>query len=221
VPVDDLNQYMSTGMVWGGAADRVLLVVSRETGRSLPPRQVLYESLVLGLRYMRIGRGPPVRELWAFHVNVGDTDLKWARFHGTLLGRQAPGTEVEILIRGIDGLTTAQDGLFRLIQRHRHLKFKFKFTIIQRRCTIGPRFQPFLEPWFAFSPPAVTAAMRTLVFPTFTAQDYLAALALPFLLPRQRGSFFVRDLLLLWHNILQGMSNSDAAWYNNNRNSFV
>jgi hypothetical protein len=206
--------------VWGGAADRVLVVVSRETtGSLLPPRQVLHESLVLGLRYMQLSRGPAVRELWAFHVSVGETDWKWARFHGTLLGRQAPGTKVEILIRGIDGLTTAQDGLLQLIQQYRHLSLKF--TITQRRCTIGLRLQLLLEPWFAFPPPAVDAAMRTLVFPTFTTQEYLAAVALPFPLPQERGNFFVRDLLLLWHNIRKGMSNCDAAWYNNNRNSFV
>jgi hypothetical protein len=211
---------MSAGIVWGDAADRVLVVVSRETtGSSLPPREVLHESLVLGLRYMQLSRGPAVKELWAFRVSVGDTGLEWAHFHGTLLGRQAPGTEVEILIRGIDGLTTAQNGLLRLIQQNRHLSLKF--TIIQRRCTIGLRLQLLLEPWFAFSPPAVDAAMRTLVFPTFTAQEYLAAVALPFPLLQQRGSFFVRDLLLLWHNIRKGISNGDAAWYNTNRNSFV
>jgi hypothetical protein len=135
------------------------------------------------------------------------------------LGRQAPGTKVEILIRGIDGLTTAQDGLLQLIQQYRHLSLKC--TIIQRRYTIGLRLQLLLEPWSAFSPPAVDAAMRTLVFPTFKAQEYLAAVALPFSLPQERGSFFVRDLLLLWHNITKGMSNGDTAWYNNDRNSFV
>jgi hypothetical protein len=106
---------------------------------------------------------------------------------------------LEILIRGIDGLTTAQDGLLQLIQQYRHLSLKF--TITQRRCTIGLRLQLLLEPWFAFPPPAVDAAMRTLVFPTFTTQEYLAAVALPFPLPQERGSFFVRDLLLLWHSI--------------------
>jgi hypothetical protein len=106
-----------------------------------------------------------------------------------------------------------------LIQQYRHLSLKF--TITQRRCTIGLRLQLLLEPWFAFPPPAVDAAMRTLVFPTFTTQEYLAAVALPFPLPQERGNFFVRDLLLLWHNIRKGMSNCDAAWYNNNRNSFV
>jgi hypothetical protein len=163
-----MNQYMSAGIVWGGAADSVLGVVSRETkGSSLPPRQVLHESLVLGLHYMRLRRGYPVRETWAFHVSVGDTDWTWAHFLGPLLGRQAPETEVEILIWGIGGLTTAQDGLYQLIQQHRHLRFNS--TIIQRHCTVGPRLQPFLAPWIAFSPPAVTAAMRTLVFLIFTA----------------------------------------------------
>jgi hypothetical protein len=103
---------------------------------------------------------------------------------------------LEILIRGIDGLTTAQDGLLQLTQQYRHLSLKF--TIIQRRCTIRLRLALLLEPWLAFSLPVVDAAMRTLVF---TAQEYLAAVALPFPLPQERGSFFVRDLLLLWHSI--------------------
>jgi hypothetical protein len=219
--------YMSTGLVWGGNAEGVLLVVSRETGSHLSARQVLYESLILGLRYLYIKQGPPVRELWAFHIKHhsslrhvparprGATAQKWAHFH-TLLARQAIGTTVEFLIRGIDGLTTAHTGLVELIKQYRHLFLKF--TIIQRRCTIGPRLRQFLMHWFAFSPPAVTAWMRTLVFPTFTAQRYMIALNRP---AQPLHLFFIHDLLLVWHYISHGKSSGDASWYNNNRNSFV
>ena len=64
--VDDHEKYTTADLVWGGSADGVLVVVSRETGSHLSPRQVLYESLILDLRYLSFRR--PVRELWAFHT---------------------------------------------------------------------------------------------------------------------------------------------------------
>jgi hypothetical protein len=228
---EERPQYSSTGVYWGGGhRDRALLVVSRETGKHLVRQQVLHQSLVLGARWRSLQPAPQrYRELGAFHAQnhsslrhvpanpKGATALKWAYIH-TFLGRQPIGTEVEILIRGIDGLTTAHHGLLQLLWRYRHLSFKF--TVLQRRCTIGVAMRPILSPWYPLCHPAVSAAMRTHVFPTFTEGQYRAALRLP-LPPQPRGALFVYDLLWLWHLISHGKSSNVHAWFNVNRNSFI
>jgi hypothetical protein len=142
--VEEKDAVMTCGLSWGYAGrSRVLLVVSRETGANLDPNQLLSESIVLGLRWVLLHHDPnSFREIGAFHVQhqsslrhvpaaaVGAIALKWAAFNN-FFRRQPNGTSVEVLVRGIDGLTTARDGLLGLINQYPNLNFMFIFT--QRR----------------------------------------------------------------------------------------
>jgi hypothetical protein len=146
VHVETKGELTAGGLAWylPGVATpqryRALLVVSRETGANLAPAQLLAESVVLGLRWALLHQNPnSFREIGAFHVQnqssmrhvpatpSGATAHKWALFND-FFGRQVIGTEVQILVRGIDGLTTARGGLLGLIAQYPNLNLTFIFT---------------------------------------------------------------------------------------------
>jgi hypothetical protein len=145
--------------------------------------------------------------------------LKWAPLHAAV--SLPAGSAVHFLVRGFDGLTVNHLGLVQFLERHAAVIFYF--TFIQRRMTLSQRIRQELGrgPWLLNNNPVVERAMRALVYPRITRQDYLAALPFAPGLAHQLGVNHTLDIMSLWHHFSQGKAGNDGQWFNQNRNSFV
>jgi hypothetical protein len=163
------------------------------------------------------------------------------------LGRQAPNTDIDMLVRGWDGVSTARSGLQNFLLRwSMQALLRFNFVFFQRRNRVEQHIVDYFESWYRIGGnfinnartlhpgdairlaqatqannmgAQVEAAMRARVHPPFTGQEYLQlCVAVPGT-PQERQRNACLQMLYVLEQI--NINKGNAASYNQGRNSFV
>jgi len=163
------------------------------------------------------------------------------------LGRQAANAEIDMLVRGYDGVSTRLCGLRSFLQRwSTQGSLRFTFIFFQRRLATAATIVNIFESWFPIggnfignahtSHPGdaaylaqatqarnmgaqVEVAMRARVHPPFAGQLYLQLCGAVPGTPQDRQRNSCLQLLYALEQI--DINKNNAASYNPNRNSFA
>ncbi|CAN9356368.1 unnamed protein product [Alternaria alternata] len=214
--------------------------------------------MVYAIRYMNALIHIAYNRVIIQHVSNRNSGLKFPSVSTPLafggffaaLNRVPAGTDVDLLVRGWDGASTATGGMSDFIRAYgsgqgNNRNLFFRFVFFQNRNTTSPAIRAlFGDPQAAYTqyapgpapvwwPPAgnlglrIEAAMRARVHPPFTHLDYLNAMGNLYQMGRDQAARTADSTLALLYVLsVIDSAKADGAgiraeiFYNRGRNSF-